>query len=248
MLRTKPLIAGNWKMNILPSEAVDLALRSSEGFDEQATELLICPPFTHLQALQAVLSKGISLGAQNCSHRLNGAFTGDISVEMLKDLGCKYAIIGHSERRAYYPQETSFIPQKLQCLNEYGMIPIYCCGEGLDSRNSGRHFDTVAHQLEQDLSSIEDDILKKMVIAYEPVWAIGTGKNASADQAQEMHLYIKKHLKDKRGIHLQSVIYGGSVNAANAAEFAQMPDINGVLVGGASLKPIEFTSIIAAFS
>lgn len=248
MTNKKPLIAGNWKMNILPSTALELAFQSTHVFDRQVIDLLICPPYTHLQALQSVLSMGVSLGAQNCSHELSGAFTGDVSAEMIKDLGCTYAIVGHSERRAFYPEETCFISHKLKRLYELEMIPIYCCGEGLESRNSGHHFEVVAGQLDKDLAGIENIILESSVVAYEPVWAIGSGKSASADQAQEMHRFIRDHLSDKLGISLPKVIYGGSVNGQNAAEFAQMPDIDGVLVGGASLKPIEFSAIIAAFS
>lgn len=244
----KPLIAGNWKMNVRPSEALELALECTHSSARKEVDLLICPPFTHLQIMQSVLSTGVSLGGQNCSHELKGAFTGDVSAEMLQDLGCSYAIIGHSERRANYPEETTFISQKIKCLAEYGMIPIFCCGEGLVARNEGQHFEIVANQLEKDLNGIESDLIENTVFAYEPVWAIGTGKNASADQAQEMHLFIKKFLEDKYGVSLPKIIYGGSVNAKNAVEFARMPDINGVLVGGASLKPIEFTEIIAAFS
>lgn len=245
----KPFIAANWKMNGKPSKALTLAIELTTGLSIEAIELVICAPFTHLDRLAPIKQTGVCIGAQNCHFAENGAYTGEVSASMLADLGCEYIIIGHSERRSLDSPE-SILPRIRQVLNA-GMSVIYCCGEPLAQKESGQEWPYVSNQLQVDLESLSIDDLKKLVIAYEPIWAIGTGLTASPNQTQNMHLRIRNWAENKWNTqHAQQlrIIYGGSVKASNAADLSQMDDIDGFLVGGASLIPNEFRAIIQCYS
>jgi triosephosphate isomerase (TIM) len=247
----KILIAANWKMNILPSETRSLAIAATDLEWPDFVEVLICPPFTHLTHLQSLLEDGVRIGAQNCHEKRSGAYTGEVSAEMLKDLKCQYVILGHSERRAANPNEQSNLKEKIVTAIQSGLKVIYCCGETLEIREKNQEKEFVSTQLKTDLFHLEDSMIHNVSIAYEPVWAIGTGKHATAEQAQEMHHVIRMCLAEhfsKDKVDNLSVLYGGSVNAANVQGFSRMPDIDGVLVGGASLKPEEFKMIIKTFA
>jgi len=245
----KYLIAANWKMNTLASECKALAIAITDVDWSEQLEIVICPPFTHLSELQSIRKDGVLIGAQNCHDKTNGAFTGEISAEMLVDLKCDYVIIGHSERRAMNPNENALIHSKIKAAIGAGLNVIYCCGESKDIREQNNEMNFISKQLQNDLFELKEEALSKLTIAYEPIWAIGTGKHASPEQAQTMHAFIRnamtKHFGD---VHSVRILYGGSVNASNVHSFAMQEDVDGVLVGGASLIPAEFKSIIKAFS
>jgi len=244
----KPLVAANWKMYGKPTDALPLAIELTEGLINETTEIAICAPFTHLDRLASVRALGIRLGAQNCHYAEKGAFTGEVSASMLVDLGCDYVIIGHSERRGLDAPES--IQQRIRMALDSGLSVIYCCGEPLTQRTSGEEWNYVSNQLKSDLESISQNDLNKIVIAYEPIWAIGTGLTASPTQAQDMHQKVRNWIQSQWGNQhaLQiRIIYGGSVKASNALDLAQMSGIDGVLVGGASLIPNEFRTIIRSF-
>ncbi len=250
-LNKKFLVAANWKMNVLPSEAHALAISITDIEWPDHVELVIFPPFTHLSGLQGIRKDGIKLGAQNCHEKLKGAFTGEISAEMLIDLKCDYVIIGHSERRAMNPNENGLISSKIKTAIEAGLHVMYCCGESKEIREQGDEMNYIFNQLQNDLFNLDPATLTKLTVAYEPVWAIGTGNHATPQQAQVMHAFIKKNMMKHigaHGINQLRILYGGSVNASNVNSFAMQSDIDGVLVGGASLVPNEFKSIISAFS
>ncbi len=246
----RKLVAANWKMNILPGDAKELVDSCISGFNESHAEILICPPFTHLALLSHISQLGVRLGAQNCSEYPSGAYTGEISAEMLLNLACSWVILGHSECRARNPLENERIAEKIRKAIRSGLRVIYCCGEPIESRNANTHSLFVSRQLEKDLALLEYGDLDHFAIAYEPIWAIGTGRTATVDQASEMHDHIREWM-DYRFPGCSTnlcILYGGSVNAKNAAELAGASTIDGVLVGGASLKPAEFKIIISAFS
>lgn len=244
----RPLVAANWKMYGKPTEALPLAIDLTEGLINEAIEIAICAPFTHLDRLATIKASGIRLGAQNCHFAEKGAYTGEVSASMLVDLGCDYVIIGHSERRGLDAPES--IKQRIRMALDSGLSVIYCCGEPLSQRTSSEEWNYVLNQLQTDLDSISQIDLNKMVIAYEPIWAIGTGLTASPIQAQDMHQQIRGWIQGQWGnehaLHIR-IIYGGSVKASNAMDLAQMSAIDGVLVGGASLIPNEFRTIIRSF-
>lgn len=245
----KPIVAANWKMHRKPSNALTLAIELTKDLSIETTEIAICAPFTHLDRLASIKEFGISIGAQNCHFAESGAYTGEVSADMLADLGCTYVIIGHSERRKLDSPE-SILPRIKQALNA-GMSVIYCCGEALTERETGQEWIHVSNQLQVDLESLSLTELNKIIIAYEPIWAIGTGLTASPQQAQNMHQQIRNWLEIHCGIELAQklrIIYGGSVKASNAEALALMEDIDGFLVGGASLFPQEFRAIIRSFS
>jgi triosephosphate isomerase (TIM) len=248
----KPFIGGNWKMNTDSKVAVELA----KGVAEKTASFLskcdvaVCPPFVYLPAVKAALgSSAVGLGAQDVYFEAKGAFTGEISCGMLKDVGCKYVIIGHSERRHVIKESNSLINKKLTAAIDAGLLPIFCVGELLEERNAGQTESVVKVQIEQGMSGISAEKAKVVTIAYEPVWAIGTGVNATPEQAQEVHLMIRqliakmynKDLADKMRIQ-----YGGSAKPDNAAVLMSQPDIDGLLVGGASLKADDFAAMIKA--
>lgn len=249
-LSRRRMVAGNWKMNILPADAKGLVDSCLEGLSGEHAEILFCPPYTHLANLSGIARAGIHLGAQNCSEYASGAFTSEISAEMLINLGCTWVILGHSECRARNSYEKDRVADKIRRAIEAGLKVIYCCGEPLEIRDAGQHVHYVMQQLETDFSKMSVSAMDHVTIAYEPIWAIGTGKTASTDQAAQMHEHIRAWMKQQFpgcGEALK-ILYGGSVNAGNARDLAHSSSIDGVLVGGASLKPDEFKIIISAFS
>jgi triosephosphate isomerase (TIM) len=245
------IVAGNWKMNktfeeasVLTSEIMAMVADEVKG----DVNVVFCVPFPYLLSVKNQLGKSrIAVGAQNCSEHESGAYTGEVSASMLKSIGIPYVILGHSERRQYFGEEGKLLAKKVDIALKHGLTPIFCCGEPLEVRERNEHEKLVKQQVEESLFHLDATALQKIVIAYEPVWAIGTGKTASAQQAQDMHAVIRKHLSSKYGQQVAdtiSILYGGSVNAANAKELFACPDVDGGLVGGASLKSREFTEII----
>ncbi len=248
----KKIVAGNWKLNMNLSDGLKLAIAVKELFGEKAikAELVLCPPFIHLASLESILKGSkILYGAQNCSSEPSGAFTGEISAEMIKSTGAAYVIIGHSERRTYYNENDSLLYRKTKLALKSGLKIIFCCGEILAERESARHFDVVRKQLEDGLFNLQESEFSGIVIAYEPVWAIGTGLTASPDQAQEMHKFIRGLISEKYGKAIAestSILYGGSCKPSNASEIFSMTDVDGGLIGGASLKSEDFVAIAEA--
>lgn len=213
-----------------------------------STIVVIAPPFTHLTEIRKIL-KNVALSSQNCASEASGAFTGEVSVDMLVSAKVEYVIIGHSERRSIYGEIDSVIGKKVKLALQAGLIPIFCCGEALKERENNIHFDVVRKQIDTALFTLSADEFSKIVIAYEPVWAIGTGVNASPAQAQEMHKFIREVVKGKFGVSIAdklSILYGGSCKPSNAKELFNNPDVDGGLIGGASLKVEDFTGIIQA--
>jgi len=245
----KPIIAGNWKMNLSIKEAVELVTglkRQLSGVND--VEIVVCPPFTHLTTVNDVIKgSNIALGAQNIYCENNGAYTGEISAAMLKDVGCEFVIIGHSERREYFAESDQFINKKINKALEFGLKPIICVGETLSQRESNKTEQVVTTQIKGCLAGLTEDQMLQCVIAYEPVWAIGTGKTATNEQAQEVHCLIRDLLKN---LFSQSVSektriqYGGSVKPDNIAGLMSQKDIDGALVGGASLKEDSFVKLV----
>jgi triosephosphate isomerase len=245
----KPLIAGNWKMFKTVDEAASLAqtLKAGAGSLNDAL-VVVCPPFTAISAVSQILCESsIEVGAQNMYHEAEGAFTGEISPLMLKDLKCRYVILGHSERRQHFKETDKLINTKVITALKYSLIPILCIGETLEEREANQHFNIVQKQLVEGLKGIDIDDASKLVIAYEPVWAIGTGKTASPAQAEEMHSAIRKFLiatYDEETASKIPLLYGGSVKPDNTAELMSKPNVDGALVGGAALKAEIFLQII----
>ncbi len=247
----KPFIAGNWKMNLLSQSSIDLVrgLMSSLPANENV-QVAVCPPAVYLQQLASVLKgSSIGLGAQNMSQHKEGAFTGEVSGSMLKDIGCSCVILGHSERRQFYGETDVLVNAKTIAALSYGLIPIVCVGEMLEQREAGTTAQVIDQQVRGSLSGLSAAQAAELVIAYEPVWAIGTGKTASPAQAEEVHAQIRQLLVELFGKPVADTIriqYGGSVKADNAAELLGQPNIDGALVGGASLKADSFAAIVAA--
>jgi triosephosphate isomerase (TIM) len=248
----KKIVAGNWKMNTMPSEGNELAKSINEFVLSNKlnddVKVILGVPFTHIDKISTIMShEKLSLSAQNCCMYSSGAYTGEISAKMIKSLNCNYVIIGHSERRQYFGETDEVVAAKLEQCYENDLIPILCCGEKLEEREEENHFNIVKFQLVNALAKIDSQKMTNTVIAYEPVWAIGTGRTASPQQAQEMHEFIRSTIKELYGESISkniSILYGGSVNAANASELFSCEDIDGGLVGGASLKADEFIKII----
>jgi len=244
----KKVIAGNWKMNKTPSEALSFINEIKDKVNVAESKVVFCVPYVSLQtALKAVEGTHISIGAQNMHYETSGAYTGEVSAEMLKEMGIEYVIIGHSERRAYYAETDVSVNKKAIKALELGLIPIICVGESLEQREQGITVDLVRLQTRIALKDISAEKAKQVILAYEPIWAIGTGKTATSEQAQEVCAAIRQVLAeiyDQETADAIAIQYGGSVNANNAAELFSMPDIDGGLVGGASLKP-EFEAIVA---
>ncbi|WP_010665048.1 triose-phosphate isomerase [Marinilabilia salmonicolor] len=247
------IVAGNWKMNKNLQEGVELAkeLQSILSANKPNCRVVIGTPFIHLtEVCKAVDQDLIGVSAQNCADQESGAYTGEVSAEMVKSTGARYVILGHSERRAYYGEDNAILKTKTDLALKNELTPIFCIGEVLEEREADKHFDIVKSQIEEALFHLSADDFKKIVLAYEPVWAIGTGKTASPDQAQEMHAFIRKTLADKYGKEVAdeiSILYGGSCKPSNAKELFANPDVDGGLIGGASLKAEDFQGIIAAF-
>ncbi len=244
----KPLIAGNWKMFKTVDEAVSLVQTIKAGLYQAEAQVVICPPFTALHAVSKILDGSrIDLGAQNMHPENEGAFTGEISPLMLKDIKCRYVILGHSERRQYFKETSAFINEKVKTALKYSLVPIVCVGETLQEREARQQFEVVKLQMEQTFKDITKEEMSKLVIAYEPVWAIGTGKTASPEQAEQMQSYIRRLLKEMHGNEIAvriPILYGGSVKPDNIAELIKKPNVDGALVGGASLKAESFVQIV----
>lgn len=247
----KKIVAGNWKLNTSLVEGKELMSVLKNRIAIPGVKSIVIPPFTHLEsAVNIFQDSGIEIGAQDCSKFENGAYTGEISANLLSEMGVSYVIIGHSERRAYFGEEEPLLVEKILMALKHHLNPIFCVGETLDQREDDLHFDVVKSQIENGLFSFSEEELKNCVIAYEPVWAIGTGKTASPEQAQEIHAYIRKVISDKYGDLAAdiTILYGGSVNDTNANALFSQPDIDGGLVGGASLKVDAFEVIVKALA
>lgn len=246
----KQIVAGNWKMNKNLQEGKELCSSIMSQIGESNREVIIGVPYIHLASL-AELTKGTALkiAAQNCHHELSGAYTGEISAAMLADLGIDYAIIGHSERRSYNGENNALLVKKVDSALSQNLKVIYCCGETIEERRLGDHFNLVENQIQEGIFHLSADVMKNIVIAYEPIWAIGTGETATSSQAQEIHSHIRKVIYKKYGPDLAestSILYGGSCKPSNAKELFSQKDIDGGLIGGASLKAEDFISIIKA--
>ncbi len=247
----KPLIAGNWKMNMLRDSSLALVHGLLDSLGSNTTvDVAVCPPSVYLHDVGAAIrGSQIGLGAQNMHHQAEGAFTGEVSVQMLSDLGCRYVILGHSERRELFGETDASVNQKLMAALAGGLTPIVCVGETLEQRESGATEQVIAGQIRGSLADLTAHQSEKLVIAYEPVWAIGTGKTASPAQAEEVHAQIRGLLGELFGADQAQAVriqYGGSVKPDNAAELLSQPNIDGALVGGASLKADSFAAIVAA--
>lgn len=243
----RTLVAGNWKMNGSKSGIKELLDGIKQGIgDVKHAEVAVCPPFVYLGEVSAQLQgTPIALGAQNVSQESAGAFTGEIAVSMLKDFACRYVIVGHSERRTLYGETDAVVAKKFAAVRTGGLIPILCIGETLEEREKGVTEDVVSRQLDAVVKLEGVGALADAVIAYEPVWAIGTGKTATPEQAQQVHAFIRKRIAERDAAVAEKVriLYGGSMNGANAASLIAQPDIDGGLIGGASLKSQEFLTI-----
>lgn len=250
----KKIVAGNWKMNLDYAEGISLfseivnMVRDEKQGDQLA---IICAPSIHLNSLAKLGANAVSVGAQNCHQMESGAYTGEISAKMIKSVGCEYVIIGHSERRQYFAESNELLAEKTVIALQNDLIPIFCIGETLDERNNGSYFEVLKSQLEQGIFGLSAADFSKIVIAYEPVWAIGTGLTASSAQAQEVHAFIRKEIAAKYDSAIAddtTILYGGSCNPKNAAELFAQADIDGGLIGGASLKSRDFVDIVKTFN
>jgi triosephosphate isomerase len=243
-----PILVANWKMHMTAAEAVAYA----EAFvpqvgDVEDVDVALAPPFTALERLSHALSgSNIALAAQNVNPEPKGAFTGEISTGMLAELGCRYTIVGHSERRTYYGESNAYVANKASALFAAGIVPIVCVGESLEEREAGRTIDVVGSQLEGSLALVSDAHAAELVIAYEPIWAIGTGRTATPETAQQVHAFVRERLRARFGATAEQIRiqYGGSVKPENVDELMAQPDIDGALVGGASLDPAAFSRIV----
>ena len=249
----KNIVAGNWKMNTTVPEGVALAKEVNEALADfkPNCDVIICVPFTHLTCVNATIDASrLGLGAENCADHASGAYTGEVSAAMVASTGAKYVILGHSERRQYYHEDGAILREKVALALANGLTPIFCIGEVLEEREAGRQNEVVKAQLEEGLFNLAVEDFAKIIIAYEPVWAIGTGKTATADQAEEIHAYIRSLIEEKYGKETAentSILYGGSCKPGNAAELFAKPDVDGGLIGGAALKCADFMGIVKAF-
>jgi len=249
----KNIVAGNWKMNTTLQEGIALAKDLDATLKGKSIncDVVIGTPFIHLASIAAVIDTNkIGVAAENCADQDKGAYTGEVSAAMVASTGAKYVILGHSERRAYYHETPEMLKTKVQLALANGLTPIFCIGEVLEEREAEKHFEVVESQIAASLFDLSIEDFSKLVLAYEPVWAIGTGKTATAAQAQEMHAFIRKVIAGKYGQAVAndcSILYGGSCNAANAKELFSNSDVDGGLIGGASLGVDKFLPIIEAF-
>ena len=250
----KKIVAGNWKMNMNLQDGIALANEINEAMkaDRPNCEVVVCTPFIHLAKVADVLDRNVvALGAENCADKAKGAYTGEVSAEMVKSTGAQYVILGHSERRAYYGENDAILSEKLALALANGLTPIFCIGEVKEEREAGKHFQVVEEQLAGTLFGLSPEDFSKVVLAYEPGWAIGTGLTASSAQAQEIHAHIRHLIAKKFGASIAdncTILYGGSCNASNAKELFAQPDVDGGLIGGASLSVEKFLPIIEAFN
>jgi len=247
----KNIVAGNWKMNKTLDEGVALAKEVNEKVTENDDMVILCPPFIHLTEVAKVITKkNLFLAAQNCATEESGAYTGEVSAAMVKSTGAQYVIIGHSERRTYYGETDEILNKKVKQALANDLKPIFCIGEVLEEREANKHFEVVKTQVEKGLFDLSAEDFGKIIVAYEPVWAIGTGKTATADQAQEMHKHIRDLIAGKYGAEVAdntTIQYGGSCKPSNAKELFANPDVDGGLIGGAALKADDFVAIVNAF-
>lgn len=249
----KNIVAGNWKMNTTLPQGVQLAKEVNEALAafKPACDVIICVPFTHLASINNVIDTNrLGLGAENCADHASGAYTGEVSAEMVASTGASYVILGHSERRQYYGENGEILRAKVALALANNLTPIFCIGEVLEEREAGKQNEVVKAQLEEGLFNLAEDYFSKIIIAYEPVWAIGTGKTATADQAEEIHAYIRQVIAERYNKEMAdntSILYGGSCKPSNAAELFAKPDVDGGLIGGASLKCDDFMGIVKAF-
>ena len=249
----KKIVAGNWKMNTTVPEGIELAKQVVARAAETPANvgLIVAAPFTHLASVaEAIKGSKVELAAQNCADHTSGAYTGEVSVVMLKSVGCNWTILGHSERRQYYGETDEKLVVKTQLALAEGLGVILCVGENLDEREAGRHFEVVTSQIKNVLYGFSAEDMKKIVVAYEPVWAIGTGKTATAGQAEEIHACIRKVLAEKFGARVAedtTILYGGSCKPSNAKELFAQKDIDGGLIGGAALKADDFIGIALSY-
>ena len=251
----KHIVAGNWKMNKSFSEADDLISGIMDKLEEVTldanTQMIICPPFPYLEMASDYSDESyFAVGAQNVSDQESGAYTGEVSASMLESMELDYCIVGHSERRAYYHETDEIVARKVDQLLKHNIRPIVCCGEVLDEREANKQFDVVKKQITDGLFHLTAEQFSDVIIAYEPVWAIGTGKTATPEQAQEMHAFIRSLIAEKYGKEVAdetSILYGGSCKPSNAKELFANPDVDGGLIGGASLKAEDFIGIATAF-
>ncbi|GHE57642.1 MULTISPECIES: triose-phosphate isomerase [Roseivirga] len=251
----RKIIAGNWKMNKTLSEGLALAsevVNIAQDEVPSGVSLVLCTPAIHLSQVAAILKSAdrVFLGAQNMSEHESGAYTGDISADMIKSVGAGYVILGHSERREYHHETNAQLAARVKLALNKGLTPIFCCGESLATREAGEHVGFVNNQLKESLYELSAEEMSKVVIAYEPIWAIGTGVTASSDQAQEMHQSIRASLAGQFGEQVAgqvSILYGGSMKPDNAAELLAQPDVDGGLIGGASLKARDFIQIAKSY-
>lgn len=249
----KNIVAGNWKMNTTLAEGVGLAKDVNEalkGFTPNC-DVIIAVPFTHLASVNAVIDPAkLGLGAENCADHAKGAYTGEVSAAMVASTGATYVILGHSERRQYYGETSEILKNKVALALENNLTPIFCIGEVLEERENGTYLDVVKKQIEDALFDMSAAEFSKLILAYEPVWAIGTGKTATDDQAEEMHAHIRKVIADKYGKEVAentSILYGGSCKPSNAPQLFAKPNVDGGLIGGASLDAESFMGIVKAF-
>lgn len=247
------IVAGNWKMNKDFQEGLDLVKGIIENTNPSDTQVVLCTPFIHLQAASELAKDvpNVAIAAQNCYTKSSGAYTGETSVPMLKSIGVEYVVIGHSERREYFNESHAFLAEKVNVVLENGLLPIFCCGESLDIRQAGTFVEYVATQLKESLFHLSAEDFGKVVVAYEPIWAIGTGVTASREQAQETQAALRQVIAKKYGETVAddtTILYGGSVKPANAVELFGCADVDGGLVGGASLTVENFIPIIKAFN
>lgn len=251
-MKRRFLIAGNWKMNAGPAEAKTITTEIADTWKGKSfqSEALICPPFISIPAVtRAFAGSSFKTGAQNVHTQDNGAFTGEVSTSMIKETGCEYVIVGHSERREYFHESNELVAVKTEKVIQDGLKAIVCVGEVLSERKDGTYKDVVKAQLSAVLQKLSGDVSDQFVVAYEPVWAIGTGETASPEQAQEMHLYIRSLLSDHFGDEIAGkirILYGGSMKPDNAADLLSKPDVDGGLIGGASLNAASFSAILTA--
>jgi triosephosphate isomerase len=249
MKKRRNIVAGNWKMNKDYNQGRSLATNIAESLQVSDAIVIIGAPFIHLKGVSSIINgiQNLHLSAQNFHEADSGAYTGEISAAMLKSVGCKYVILGHSERRSIFGETDETIAAKVNQALKHDLIPIFCCGEMLPSREAGEQEKIVGDQIKKALFQLPADEMSKVVIAYEPVWAIGTGVTASPEQAQDMHAFIRSLLKDKYGEELAdgiSILYGGSVKPGNAKDIFSKEDVDGGLIGGASLKAEDFLAIV----
>lgn len=250
----KKIVAGNWKMNMDYNEGVSLFSEIVNMVRDEKVGgqiAIICAPFIHLNSLVQLSAGIVKIGAQNCHQNESGAFTGEISAKMVSSVGCEYVIIGHSERRQYFGETDALLAEKTTAALQHHLTPLFCIGETLGERNDGSYFSVLESQLDQGVFTLSADDFAKVVLAYEPVWAIGTGLTASPEQAQEIHAFIRAKIEGKYGATVAnqtSILYGGSCNPKNAAELFAQPDIDGGLIGGASLKSRDFVDIVKTFN